>query len=262
MNAFLLYANLILLGLLAWAGYRLWLYRGWMRWAKSEIGVLETPIATIDLPKLDPLFHVNELGPTLAAEVHMLGGTVLGGTTDKEAWILAVLAKRAVRMFEFGTATGRTTYHWAKNSSAEASVTTLTLAPDQRSSYQAAAGDQPRARINALSESRSSLFYYSATPEQRKITQLFGDSKQLDVSPLTSQFDLIFIDGSHAHSYVKNDTEMAFRMIRGGGLIIWHDYAPGSNTGDVYRYLNQLSKSIPLRRIHGTTLVCYRVPRE
>lgn len=35
---------------------------------------------------------------------------VPGGTSDTEAAILAVMATDAMRMFEFGTCTGKTTY--------------------------------------------------------------------------------------------------------------------------------------------------------
>lgn len=66
---------------------------------------------------LSKLFEVNEYGPTFNAEVSYIGRgdlIVPGGTSDAEAWILAVLAKQSKTMFEFGTCTGKTTYLWAK----------------------------------------------------------------------------------------------------------------------------------------------------
>ena len=40
-----------------------------------------------------------------------------------------------------------------------------------------------------------------------KVEQLFADSKTLDVSPWAGQCDLVFVDGSHAYSYVVSDSE-------------------------------------------------------
>ena len=68
---------------------------------------------------LSNLFEVNEFGPMIKSEVFFIGRgdlIVPGGTSDTEAWILAVLAKQSRVMFEFGTCTGKTTYLWAKNS--------------------------------------------------------------------------------------------------------------------------------------------------
>lgn len=83
-------------------------------------------------------------------------------------------------MFEFGTATGRTAYLWAANSPEDARIHTITLAPDAHSSYSAASGDSRRAVRRAL-----------------------------DVSELEGRRDLVFVDGSHAYSYVEGDTEKA-----------------------------------------------------
>ncbi len=61
-------------------------------------------------------------------------------------------------------------------------------------------------------------------PEEEKITQLFCDSKHFDEKPYTGKMDLIFIDGSHAFSYVMSDSEKAFKMIAPNSIILWHDY--------------------------------------
>lgn len=258
---FLLLTNIGLLLLLGAAIWRIWIQRGWVRWANSELGILQTPIPAIELGQLDPLFQEDELGPSLETEVYLLGGFVLGGTTEKEAWILSNLAKKATSMFEFGTATGRTAYLWARNSAAGARIVTLTLPPHRLNQYRHAAGDTSGARRRALVESGSSRFYYSGTPVEYKITQLYADSKALDSQSYAGQFDLIFIDGSHAYSYVKSDTEKALVMLKEGGIILWHDYLHSRvEVKGVYDYLNELSRTLPLRHIRNTRLVCYRAP--
>jgi hypothetical protein len=221
------------------------------------------PIARIDLPDLDPIFRIGPLGPTHDSEVAFIGRGglhVTGATSDSEAWILATLSKRARRMFEFGTCTGKTAYLWARNSPDDAIVTTLTLSPEEAAAYTKAAGDTAYDSDNALKESKFQTFLYSSTPFEKKVVQLFGDSKQLDETPYVGKMDLIFIDGSHAYSYVLSDSEKALRMIEPGGLILWHDYRGPLGGKGTDRALIELAQRLPLRHIAGTEIVAYRAP--
>ena len=74
------------------------------------------------------------------------------------------------------------------------------------------------------------------------------------------QCDLVFVDGSHAYSYVVSDSEKALQLVAPGGLVLWHDYAGPRHAKGVFRALNELARRIPLVRIEGTTLVAYRKP--
>jgi hypothetical protein len=49
--------------------------------------------------------------------------------------------------------------------------------------------------------------------------------------------------------------------LKTGGIILWHDYR-GSDpcTGDVRRYLDELSQTMPLVRLHGTCFA--RIARQ
>ncbi|MEZ5174011.1 MAG: class I SAM-dependent methyltransferase [Bacteroidia bacterium] len=58
-----------------------------------------------------------------------------------------------------------------------------------------------------------------------RITHLFGDSRAFDFSAFEGKMDLVFVDGDHHFDSVVNDTKTAFRLIRDGGAIIWHDYS-------------------------------------
>lgn len=97
------------------------------------------PIPSVPPSRIDPIFRETPLGPAAETEVCFIGGadtvTIPGGTSDTEAWVLAVLAKNARLMFEFGTCTGRTAYMWARNSPADARIVTLTLSPADLSAY-------------------------------------------------------------------------------------------------------------------------------
>lgn len=93
-----------------------------------------TTLPRVLLNEVDKIFEPNEFGVTLTTQVQYIGRgniDILGGTSDSEAWILAVLAKNAKKMFEFGTCTGKTSYLWAINSAADAHVYTITLSPEQ-----------------------------------------------------------------------------------------------------------------------------------
>lgn len=219
------------------------------------------PIRKITLDQFQQIFQCDEFGPTLATEVAFIGCgplVVPGGTTDAEAWILSVLAKHAKLMIEFGTCTGKTAYLWARNSPPDARVITITLGGSQHDDYTHGATDSLGARIVALEESRFQKFLYSETIYEQKITQLFLDSKQFDENPYHGKADLIFIDGSHAFSYVQSDTEKAFRMIASGGIILWHDYREHDpNSRDVYRFLNEISCSRKLVYLGGTSMVAH-----
>lgn len=232
------------------------LHRGWPR---------EWPVPRIPLDALDPVFGPDRFGPTRATEVAFIGRGSLdvpGGTSDAEAWILSVLARRARGLFEFGTCTGKTSYLWARNAPADARVVTLTLAPEQRDAVAHTAGDDRRDERFAHRESVFTEFLYSGTDEAARITQLFGDSKQLDESPWFDFADVVFVDGSHAYSYVLSDSRKAMRIVRPGGLVLWHDYRGPSQTEGVYRALNELARTNALRHVDGTSLVAWRRPLD
>lgn len=60
----------------------------------------------------------------------------------------------------------------------------------------------------------------------RNIHHLTGNSMNFDFGGLQKSFDLVFIDGSHHHAYVKNDTEKVFKhLIHERSIVVWHDYA-------------------------------------
>lgn len=240
--------------------------REWLvlRARQRQRGILRRwPIPKVLVEALDRRFVPDELGATRAAEVTYLGrGTIRvpGGTSDTEAWILAVLAKGARRLFEFGTCTGKTAYLWARNQPPDGTVTTLTLAPDQHDAYQATPGDDPVAERFAKQESRFTRFLYSGTDVEGRVRQLYGDSKQFDDTPYAGTCDVVFVDGSHAHSYVVSDSAKALRIVRPGGLVLWHDYSP--DAPGVFRALNELARRLPLMHIQGTTLVAFRNGRS
>ena len=224
--------------------------------------VLLENIPVVPVSDVDTAFRPGIFGATRDTEVQMIGDRAVSGPDGFELWVLAVLAKRAKKMFEFGTCTGRTTYLWARNSEPDAEVTTITLRPEDIPDYQAGANDRSLDTQLAKRESGFNTFFYSQTDVEHKVRQLYGDSKCFEQSPYRGQMDLIFVDGSHAYSYVASDSRKALEMVRPGGIVLWHDYGGPDKIEGVLRCLNELSQELPLRRIKNSTLVFYRRPLD
>ncbi|MBF0354616.1 MAG: class I SAM-dependent methyltransferase [Alphaproteobacteria bacterium] len=141
-----------------------------------------------------------------------------------------------------------------------AKVTTLTLGPGQHGSYKAEGGDdEPETRM-ALVESTNTKFLYSESEAEPKITQLFGDSKEFDPEPWLGRCDLVFVDGSHAYSYVVSDTQKALAMVKPGGLVLWHDYRGPRRIKGVWKALNELADRLDLKHVKDTSLIVWRRP--
>lgn len=153
-------------------------------------------------------------------------------------------------IFELGTFEGETTWLLAHNRP-EARVYTLDLPPGQTAPRAALEITDPE-YLNA----RDRGWRFHSTPEQGRITQLYGDSATFDFSPYTGSMDLVFIDASHSYGYVRSDTEAAFGMLSDLGAIVWDGYThyPG-----VYAYLNELAPSLDRAIYHivGTRLAMY-----
>jgi predicted O-methyltransferase YrrM len=143
----------------------------------------------------------------------------------------------ARRIFEFGTYQGRTTYHLTFAADG-AHVTTLNLAPAADPRYAPHLGR-----------------YFRGTDREAFITQVYCDSREFDTTPHRRQFDFVFVDGDHSYEVVENDTMKAFELLRPGGVIVWHDYAPKS--AGLVRFFRDFTQTRPLFRIKRTCLLVH-----
>lgn len=173
---------------------------------------------------------------------------------QKELAIMGVLSKNATNILEFGTGTGRTTWVMAKNSPATAKILTLNLLPSMMDEVRIDKDDWD-ATDSIASDSKYTEFFFDKSDIAHKITLKSIDSKLFDESTISEKFDLIFVDGGHSYSYVKNDTEKAFKLLAPGGVIVWDD---ADSISDVARYLNDLSKTKEIFHISNTKFAVYR----
>ena len=185
------------------------------------------------------------------------GSNIIGMTSDLEAWILCMMSKISKNIFEFGTCSGKTTYLLALNSPNDAKITTLTIKSGEKVII--SKGESKAAFRNILNESKYEEFMFTNTDVEKKIKVRFINSLNFNEQEFINKCDLIFIDGGHTYSIVKNDSEKAFKMLSKNGYIFWHDYALGKRSArDVVKYIHEISKTKKLYSINGTSLVYYK----
>ena len=185
---------------------------------------------------------------------------VVGMTSDYEAWILSCLAKSSKNIFEFGTCSGKTTALFALNSSPETIVYSVTLKPSDLSKLSLGSNQDAKVALsNATKESIYDQFIFTNMSIKDKIKLIFDDSTRLNVDKFENLIDLIFIDGGHNYSCVKNDSEKSFRMIKNEGYIFWHDYnVLKKSCKDVVKYIHEISKIKKIFHIKNTSLCYYK----
>jgi predicted O-methyltransferase YrrM len=185
---------------------------------------------------------------------------VVGMTSDYEAWILSCLAKTSKNIFEFGTCSGKTTALFALNSPSESRIYSVTLNPADLLSLSLENNQDVKAALNnAKKESIYDQFIFTNMSIKNKINIIFEDSTRINVDEFENLMDLIFIDGGHNYSCVKNDSEKSFKMIKDGGYIFWHDYNVSKKScKDVVKYIHEISEIKKIFHIKNTSLCYYK----
>ncbi len=228
----------------------------------------KSKIKKIDVTKIHEIFNLKEISKNLKGPKKdvivksfsiSLGNNIVGMTSDHEAWIIASLSKISKNIFEFGTCSGKTTYIMGLNSSDDTKITTLTLHPEEVNEVLKKKEDNSVSFRNIINESIYSKFLFSGEDVEKKIKVIFQNSLEFNHKEYEKKIDLIFIDGGHTYSIVKNDSEKSFEMLSENGIILWHDYVPGKQSArDVVRYIHEISKNKEIYNIKGTTLAYFK----
>lgn len=185
-----------------------------------------------------------------------------GNVRISELGIISLLAKRCQNdsiIFEIGTLDGRTTINLAINSLESCKIYTLDLPQNKETKFNIEEVErrfidkqEPGLRYKSCGE-RFFLKY------KAKITQLLGDSATFDFSPFENKCGLVFVDGSHAYEYARVDSYSALKIVKDGGVIIWHDYGVWRGVTQALEELEEKEK-LGLRHIAGTSLVYWKAP--
>lgn len=170
--------------------------------------------------------------------------------------VTRALAPRVI--FEIGTFRGRSTLNFALNSPADCVIYTLDLPPDGQRAVLASPELTP-ADKKVIGESLTGVDYRGSEVE-RKIVQLYGDSREFDYSPFYGQVDLVFVDALKHYVAVRHDTEEALKMVRPGGAIIWHAFANYGDYHDVTRAVLDCLPAGDVVQIANTDLALYIMP--
>lgn len=151
-------------------------------------------------------------------------------------------------IFEIGTSQGRMTALMAMNLPETSVIHTLDLPPD-------ASVPEHASDLHLIELAKRELgITFRGTHWEGRIKQLLGNSATFDFSPYYDAIDLVSIDGSHSLPFVLSDTLQAFRMIRPGGVLLWHDYESMRSEYGVSRVVDGL------RKRHG--LQTFRLSRD
>lgn len=180
---------------------------------------------------------------------------VTGYIDDRNRAVIAAVcqATGAGRFFEIGTNRGRTAWTVARHNP-KIEVFTLDLPPTGVSAADV------ELEITQADQIWFQQWKYpealAGTPEASRVTLLHGDSATFEFHPYEGNIDVVYVDGSHSYSYVKNDTEAALRMLSPSGTVFWDDYP---NIPGIYEYLTELAPSLdgPIYHLHETRLAMY-----
>lgn len=170
--------------------------------------------------------------------------------------VTRALAPRVI--FEIGTFRGRSTLNFALNSPADCVIYTLDLPPGGQRAVLASPELTP-ADKKVIGESLTGVDYRGSEVE-RKIVQLYGDSREFDYSPFYGQVDLVFVDALKHYVAVRHDTEEALKMVRPGEAIIWHAFANYGDYHDVTRAVLDCLPAGDVVQIANTDLALYIMP--
>jgi predicted O-methyltransferase YrrM len=141
-------------------------------------------------------------------------------------------------VFEFGTADGRTTRNLAANVGPTGHVYTLNIPVDQ---------DRTHSHTVPVG------YRFLGSPEEDRITQLWGDSRLFGFEPYYGRCQVIFIDADHADGPVWSDSQVALRLVDAQrGMILWHDALRYGVQTALPRLMQQ--DRLPIHLIAGTNL--------
>jgi hypothetical protein len=208
-----------------------------------------------------PTVNLGNLFPTEIEKGRILLENFLGKTgniTIEEVCkiCLIVVWLKPHGVFEFGTYNGMTTLQIATNAPENCRVHTLDIPPNEVSESQVGEYD------SCLAEKAGAFqfevgHYFKGTSFQDRISQVWGDSINIDLTSYYDQIDLVFVDAAHTYPYVKSDTKNALRMIRPGGVVLWHDYLHVLHS-DVTKCLYEYAQNgLPVYHLRGTNLAVY-----
>jgi predicted O-methyltransferase YrrM len=177
-------------------------------------------------------------------------GYHLGGSRFEEVLLMASIAKHLnpKYVFEVGTCQGRTTINIARNCPNLVRLFTLNLPPEDDLDSEWL----PQDRFIYENSKDHIGINFRNTAYENKIEQIYANSQSYDFGK-HAPIDIAFIDASSQCEYVIADSENCWKILRTGGVLIWHayNYADGVTKGvDAFSQ----RKAVNVFNIYKTTL--------
>jgi predicted O-methyltransferase YrrM len=199
-----------------------------------------------------------ELEQTRIVLEHMAGRGIYTPLDELAYLALITKALEPKEIFEIGTFRGRTALNFALNSPDTCRIRTMDLPLEGRDELSSDLGAADRGIVQA---SQTGIDYQGKDVSS-KIEQIFGNSSEFDFSQYFGRMDIVFVDGAHDYGSVRNDSVNAKRMIRPGGVIVWHDFANYGDYNDVTRAVLELFPPSRIVQIENSQLAVYRSDPE
>jgi predicted O-methyltransferase YrrM len=170
------------------------------------------------------------------------------GNTETVEMLCRLAKSGRTPVVEIGTFRGRTTYQLAAN--CDGPIYTIDIAqplPDER--------EENVERQAYPSYTPGELLADAPAAIRGKITQLIGDSRLLDLSRLHGTIGLVYVDAGHSYDACRSDSDLAMRLIRPGGVIVWDDY--GDYWPGVKRAIDKLAETRTMHVLRRLGLVVF-----
>jgi predicted O-methyltransferase YrrM len=202
-------------------------------------------IATIDVDNLHNIFDIQEKlqYPDEFRQIHLTQWRMEIHDSPIFRWLYRNFQPR--RHLEFGTWQGAGTVYCLEE--CDAAVWTINLPfgeVDRRNANGVVYASDESYDLNLSSSAEWSMRvglrvgrctdsfgfigrFYLEKGLGHRVCQIYTDSAKWDTSAYPDGFfDSVLIDGGHNAKTVCNDTIKAMRLIRSGGLLLWHDCCP------------------------------------
>lgn len=186
---------------------------------------------------------------------------------DGDSYILSAIyqAVKPRRHLEFGTLEGFGTCLCLKNSNATVWTINLFEGESLKNGQWAYGGPlEPEQKIppNAVTENfidqAGKLVTYLRSDAKgsvgrlyrdqnfgHRVNQIYCDSRRWHLKNYPPNFfDTVLIDGSHKKSVVISDTKKALKVLRPGGIILWHDFCPDVKVRSMNPHVDEVYAAI------------------
>jgi len=214
---------------------------------------MRDPMPVVELANLNQFLGCTNPQPIVLPPVDLVHQAGLGFVAPYSLLASLVSALQPRKILEIGTFHGVGALTMALNAPA-AEIYTVDL-PNEAGNDMVPSlsrGDQEWVRLSRGMQGVA----FAGHRLSARIHQVFADSLKMDVREFIDSADFCFIDGGHSYECVKADTENALKVLSAKGVIVWDDYS--WFVEDVGRYLLELARKLPLKRIFGSQFVIYR----